>query len=222
MNRVLVNAVADLFAALAMLGMVFTGLVLRFALPPGTHRTHTLWGISRHDWGEVHFWLAAAVVAILLLHVALHWQWVVSVAHRWVLRREAGGVSPRVRLWSGIITLLIVALAAVGFVFLSSAAVEVEPRDEPRRGLGVEQRDRGQGRDAGASNGDRQAAEAIEITGSMTLGEAAAAAGLSVDEARRRLGIPADTPDSRRMSRIGQDHDLRMSEARRRLQRAVE
>ena len=76
MKRNTLNFVIDAASALVMAGMIATGLVIRFVLPPGSGSRKEVWGLGRHDWGDVHFWLAAAVGAVIVLHVALHWQWV--------------------------------------------------------------------------------------------------------------------------------------------------
>ena len=44
MTRTTGNLVVDLVAAVGLLGMVATGYILYFPLPPGTNRSHTLWG----------------------------------------------------------------------------------------------------------------------------------------------------------------------------------
>src|SRR5581483_972115 len=73
MNRSLFNLITDLLAALLFLGMVATGYILRFPLPPGTNRAYTLWELTRHEWGTVHFWISVGLLGVLLLHVAVHW-----------------------------------------------------------------------------------------------------------------------------------------------------
>ncbi len=45
-----VNLLIDAVAVLLMLGMLTTGFVLRFPLPPGTNRSYLLWGLTRHEW----------------------------------------------------------------------------------------------------------------------------------------------------------------------------
>ncbi len=61
MNRLLINILIDLLAAVALTVMVATGIVIWFILPPGTSQTHSLWGLLRHEWGTIH--AAAAVLA---------------------------------------------------------------------------------------------------------------------------------------------------------------
>ena len=43
-----------------------TGLLLVFRLPPGSRGGHglTMLGLSRHEWGDLHYWVALGMVAI--------------------------------------------------------------------------------------------------------------------------------------------------------------
>jgi hypothetical protein len=79
MNRTLVNIIIDLVATLLLFGMIATGYLLRFPLPPGTNKTLTLWGLSRHQWGDIHFWISLGLLAVLVIHLVLHWNWIVTV-----------------------------------------------------------------------------------------------------------------------------------------------
>lgn len=71
----IVDAVA--FAAFALL--TATGILVRYVLPPGSGRFSALWGMDRHEWGEIHFWIAMILMASLGLHLFLHWRWIASV-----------------------------------------------------------------------------------------------------------------------------------------------
>jgi len=75
MKRNHVHLLVDVLLAVTALGMVWTGLLLAFVLPPGSRATR-VWGLERHDWGDVHFWMAMGIVALVLVHVALNWRWV--------------------------------------------------------------------------------------------------------------------------------------------------
>lgn len=79
MNRTFVNLIIDLTAALLFLGMMATGYILHFPLPPGTNKMLLLWGLTRHQWGDIHFWLSLGFLGILFVHIVLHWQWIVTV-----------------------------------------------------------------------------------------------------------------------------------------------
>lgn len=125
MKRTALNLLIDALAALCFLGMGATGFILRFPLPPGTNKSLALWGMSRHEWGGVHYWISLGLLAILLIHVALHWQWIVTVIAR-QLHRAVNSQSRHVR--SGVITGAI-AVVALG-VFAWAAEVSVRDRDE--------------------------------------------------------------------------------------------
>ena len=79
MNRSSLNFLIDAAAFVVFLFLTTTGILTRYVLPPGSGRWATLWGLDRHGWGDVHFWLAVALLAILALHLALHWRWVVCM-----------------------------------------------------------------------------------------------------------------------------------------------
>ena len=94
-SRTSVNLLVDLAAAALFLGMMATGYILWFTLPPGTNKSLSLWQLTRHEWGTVHAWISFGLIGALLLHLVLHWQWVVSV-----VRKRFGARPPR-RLDSG-------------------------------------------------------------------------------------------------------------------------
>lgn len=78
MSKLLVNLVTDLIAAVALTVMVATGIVIWFILPPGTNRTHWLWGLLRHEWGTIHAAASGVLLAAVTVHIALHWRWLVT------------------------------------------------------------------------------------------------------------------------------------------------
>ncbi|MDX2080625.1 MAG: DUF4405 domain-containing protein [Terrimicrobiaceae bacterium] len=54
-----------------------TGALLAFRLPPGSRGGAGLrtlgWG--RHDWGELHTWTAWVFLALIVVHLGIHWRW---------------------------------------------------------------------------------------------------------------------------------------------------
>jgi hypothetical protein len=79
MNRTIANIIIDIIAAFLFLGMIATGYLLRFPLPPGSNKTLSLWGYTRHQWGDVHFWISLGLLVVLFVHLVLHWNWIVTV-----------------------------------------------------------------------------------------------------------------------------------------------
>lgn len=120
MKRTFVNLLTDLSATLLFLAMLATGFILRFPLPPGTNKALSLWGLTRHQWGGIHFWISGALLVVLLVHLALHWQWVVTV----VGKQLGLATSPQQsNLRSGVLAALAVAVAFSAFAWASYACV---------------------------------------------------------------------------------------------------
>jgi hypothetical protein len=79
MKRTTINFTID---AVGFVGFVFlttTGVLVRYVLPPGSGRRAVLWGMNRHEWGDLHFWIAIAFFCVLGLHLFLHWRWIVHM-----------------------------------------------------------------------------------------------------------------------------------------------
>jgi hypothetical protein len=93
MKRTDLNLFIDALALAAVVLLVSTGLLIEFRLPPGSGggglRGHgfgaanrpveTIWGWTRHEWGEVHFSIACVMILIVVVHLILHWKWIVGV-----------------------------------------------------------------------------------------------------------------------------------------------
>ncbi len=113
MSRTVVNLIIDLFAGCLFLAMIATGYILHFPLPPRTNKTLMLWGMTRHTWGTVHFWISLGLLATLLVHVVLHWEWIVTVVGR---RLHLPSRLPLFR--TGLAVVLVLALAGGLFAWI--------------------------------------------------------------------------------------------------------
>ncbi len=91
MKRSTLNFIVDLVSFLNLIGLAFTGIIIKFVLPPGTGgrgrqlheglgREHikNFWSMSRHEWGDIHFYLAVFFVVLMTVHIILHWNWIKS------------------------------------------------------------------------------------------------------------------------------------------------
>jgi len=231
MRRNALNFVIDALTLLVLLAVVGTGLVLRYVLPPGGGGRGggprlELWGLGRHDWGGVHFWLAVGLVGLLVVHVALHWKWVCGTVRR--------GARPGVdstdkpsgwtrNLW-GLVFLGAIVLLVGGFLWLGQANVITAPGDGE---AGWVHDFGGWGTDFGGW-GTTSAPAAAErplgengrghggqhFRGSMTLREAAEEAGMSVDRVRELLSLPGDTSAEERLGRLGRERGFDMHTVR--------
>jgi len=89
MKRSSLNFIVDLVSFVTLLGMVFTGIIMKYILPPGTggcgrmfrggraeETVRDLWSMTRHEWGSVHFYLALLFIVLMAAHILLHWTWI--------------------------------------------------------------------------------------------------------------------------------------------------
>jgi hypothetical protein len=216
------NFIVDLLTLLAILTMIGTGLIMYFTLPPGSGaRGLILWGLGRHDWGDVHFWSAVALGALLILHVALHWSWVCGTIRRLLLgpstargRGRSGfdnlyGIGFLAVLIGVFAVLLLVANANV--VSSAERAREHAREHEPGR---IESPGAGRGFSGGAGHEAEHEAGTSAIRGSMTLTEIAAHTGLTVQEILDALELSPDTSPQERLGQLVRARGIDMATAR--------
>ncbi|MHC4444473.1 MAG: DUF4405 domain-containing protein [Planctomycetota bacterium] len=211
MRKNLLNFLVDLITLLVMLGMIATGLVIRFILPPGTGGRHIyghgegkqllLWGLGRHDWGDLHFWLAVALGILLILHVALHWRWVCATIGRLLLGDKASGSSSEKQNIYGIGFLAALIALLAGFVWLGFANIETiqQPIGQNKQPIL-----RDQNPQLGYHDDDDV------IRGSMTPREIESATGVPSEVIRSELGLPVSVSPDLRLGRLKRQFSLEM------------
>ncbi len=80
----------SLFVRLFVLGLfqAVSGFIMWLALPRGGGgqgrgldggSEATFWSLSRHTWGDLHDWVAVALLVVIIIHVILHWKWIVRM-----------------------------------------------------------------------------------------------------------------------------------------------
>jgi hypothetical protein len=71
-----------------------TGLLLAYRLPHGAGNAGRVvfFGYGRHEWGDIHTWLAYVGIFLVVVHLALNWQWLVKVAASKHIGRLAAGI----------------------------------------------------------------------------------------------------------------------------------
>jgi amino acid transporter len=65
MERSTLNLSIDGFAFAGFVLLTTTGVLLRYVLPPGSGHYSTIWGLDRHEWGGIHFWIAVVFFSVL-------------------------------------------------------------------------------------------------------------------------------------------------------------
>lgn len=133
MKRSTLNFCVDFVTLLVFLGMAVTGLLVRFLLPPGTGGRLSIWSWGRHDWGDLHFWLAVGLLGLIFVHLILHWAWICQVARNWTTssRVAAGPLARQRRFLIGIAALVVITASLVTFYLFAAWSV----KDERGRGV---------------------------------------------------------------------------------------
>jgi len=82
-KRTTLNLAVDGIIGLALAVEVISGIVL--ALAPEGYRGGRnpaygwMWLLERHTWLWLHNWFAVLLVVGVIVHLALHWRWIVCV-----------------------------------------------------------------------------------------------------------------------------------------------
>jgi fucose 4-O-acetylase-like acetyltransferase len=121
------NFIIDSVSFFAFVLLITTGVLMRYLLPPGSGRISSIWGLNRHDWGDIHFWIAVVFLSIMALHLVLHWDWVVCR----IKGRQCEDSQARFRVMLAVLAIL--ALLALALSPLLSR-VEQNSNPAPRRG----------------------------------------------------------------------------------------
>lgn len=92
MNRAKLNFVIDVLMFLCMAAIAGLGFLMKYVLVPG-RETPLIYGrrvdlsflgLDRHDWGAIHLYLGFVLLALLALHIVLHWQMIPGLFARLV------------------------------------------------------------------------------------------------------------------------------------------
>ncbi|MBU2572037.1 MAG: DUF4405 domain-containing protein [Gammaproteobacteria bacterium] len=185
MKRSHLNFIIDIAAFAGFVFLTTTGVLIRYLLPPGSGRFATIWGIDRHQWGTVHFWVSVLFFAILALHLLLHWRWVV------------GFISGRVTEGSG----LRLGLGLVGVLTLIAFAAA--PLVAPIEISGAS------GKQIRAWNNGP-----LTIRGSMTLTETAETAGVPIEYILESLNLPETTNKTSKLGPLSRQYNFTISDVR--------
>jgi hypothetical protein len=89
-----IRRILNLLLYLSFCVMIGTGLMMAYRLVPGSRggRGLEVLGWNRHQWGDFHTWVAFLFVALILIHLALNWAWLVKCAAKGLPWRLAAGL----------------------------------------------------------------------------------------------------------------------------------
>ncbi len=222
MEKKRMHAIIDAIAFACFVFITATGLLMHYILPPGSGRFIELWGMDRHQWGQIHFWISVAFLVVLALHVVLHWKWIISM----VKGRPAEGSTYRIALSLLAVAALLV-LAASPF-FAGVEQTGSSPKHQSRSDYSQKKHadsmesqpmtpavpdEHGNPAPISEKKKDQPAYDET-IKGSMTLQELTEVTGIPYQEVLKEMGIPVDIPQDERLGRLSKQYGLTMDSMR--------
>lgn len=198
MKKTSINFVIDGMAFVSFVLLTSTGVLVHYVLPPGSGRFSILWGMDRHQWGQLHYWISIVMMVCLGFHLVLHWKWVVAMI-KGHPREEGSGIR--------------IALSVVGVMALIALAVipflgRVEPTNEepPHKMRTIE---------PGSTEG-------YSIEGSMTLADVERQTKVPATVILRELRLPGNLPKDEQLGKLSKEYTFKLQEVRDIIQRHVE
>jgi hypothetical protein len=188
MKRTNLNFIIDAAGFAGFIFLTATGVLVRYVLPPGSGHHTTLWGLDRHEWGSVHFWIAIGFLCVLALHVVLHWRWIVCVIRG--RPREGSGV----RLALGVVAVIGVLAVAVAPL---ATPVERAATRTPRSGESL------------SSDHDSES-----VRGRMSLNEIEKQTGVPATHLIEHFGMPSDVPLDVGVAKLGKQYGFEIADVR--------
>jgi cytochrome b subunit of formate dehydrogenase len=81
MDKTKINYIIDAFLAISFVITAITGILIFFFMPGGVPqgRFQELMGVSKAVWSAMHNWAGIIMMLLSLVHVILHWRWIVSM-----------------------------------------------------------------------------------------------------------------------------------------------
>ncbi len=75
------NILIDFLSALCFLVVAKTGLIIFFFLPDGVRRGgyQEFFGITKNTYINIHNWAGVIFIIFIILHIILHWPWIISI-----------------------------------------------------------------------------------------------------------------------------------------------
>ena len=227
LNKKQVNAAVDALSFAAFLLVTSTGVVLRYILPRGSgdiagrgtgrmaaeKTVATIWGMTRAQWGDIHFWLSVILMAVLAVHLFVHWQWIACVIKG--KKKEESGIRAALG-FIGLICLVVFAVVPV-----LTPAVET-PRKEFRQAQETVQNPPAEEKAVQVKPAAEEVQQATrhhdrsmpDIQGSMSLQEVSDKSGVPVKVLIDRLGLPEHTSPNQRMGRLVRRYSIDMDKVR--------
>lgn len=207
MRRPTQNFSVDTIAFTLFLLLTSTGLLMHFILPPGSGQHTVIWGLSRHQWGDIHFWIAMALVGTIILHLLLHWRWLITL-----IQGRKGTPATRRRFRTGLAGLFVVLVLGASIAPLV-APKTVVPSTSQEAAFDTHEHE-GTNEAVHEDHDAQHRNDMTTLRGSMSLYDVEQVTGISVLTLADQLNLPNDVPASARLRDLMDEHGFSMANVR--------
>jgi cytochrome b561 len=94
MNKPKINYVVDFLALVSFAITALSGLAIKFFMPSGVRQgsLQEFLGIQKNAWSEIHDWFGILLIIFVVIHLVLHWDWIVCVTKN-MLQSKKGEIN---------------------------------------------------------------------------------------------------------------------------------
>jgi len=226
-----VNFIIDAIMFVLMGFLAGIGLLIKYVLVSGEERwiqygrnvDIRFWGLDRHQWGDIHLYVAIALIILLVLHIVLHWNMIVCLYKRIIGNRK-------VRILCGL-TFMIVTLLMVLFpYFIRVETSELASGRERFQNLSMKENDLSIDESIQKTKPEKEKVKlvadvqekekelhhhidpSIEVKGLMTLSEVSRKYNVPSEYIKQKLNIPLSTSNSSKLGHLRKQYGFTMSE----------
>ncbi len=227
-----INFIIDAIMLMLMGLLAGIGLLIKYVLVSGEERwikygrnvDIRFLRLDRHEWGEIHLYVAITLIAFLVLHIVLHWNTIVCLYKRIIGNRRA-------RIFCGLI-FMVVTLLLVLFPYFIRVETTTLATGRERFETIEEAETKGQANDLSIQSEIKKdeklvpKAEVtdkkdglkhhvdsnIEIKGFQTLNEVGREYDIPCDYIKEKLNIPLSKSNSAKLGHLRKQYGFKMSE----------
>lgn len=94
-----------------------SGIIIRKMSLKGVSASVTFLGLKGRQWGQIHFWVSILFLSLLLIHIILHWGWIVSTYKNMIKNNVASFITALI--------LIVVSIMLFIFPFIIKSEITV-------------------------------------------------------------------------------------------------
>ncbi len=200
----------DTLLFLSIAGIALIGFLMGLVIPKGPsapENSKYFFGLHRHQWGNIHFYLSIAFVVFVTIHILLSWKWIKNKSSQLFKNR-----------WRT--ALIFTALASVLFIFFFWGLYPRYPGAYEDYGVRAGERAKQQQlSDEGSPSSDEKifyedGSVYVVITGQTTLKQAEKATGIPARTIAAKLRLPSNVSLDDTFGRLRKKYPFNLLEVR--------